>query len=235
MMGRILCVMVFASLVASAVAEPFTVNFPNKAGMKRLAYEFMAHATEDQTREITLRLVFEDGQIMDVTGNGADSKAFIDGKLDEFQYMEKLDYAPLSRGLPLVSGLCEPSKGENCKRNLECSCMDSQTCNPPDKNSDKIGCVDKTPPKNARRVGGQYVCDEGYAWNKGSTGCVKPVECPAGKIGLEGVCYDRQGSKASDMCCFLTGFGMLTVPVIAAGLAISVIVAAILYKKRKKP
>jgi len=156
-MKMLSCLAVMAILASCSAAEAATVSFPLSGSAKRLAHEFLAHPADSSGR-VSLRLNFDDGQIMDVSAAASDARLFLEGKIGEDEFRGRVDYQPVTRGPQLIKGLCEPAKGENCKKSPECACLNSQTCNPGDGGGDRAGCADKTAPANARRVGGQYVC-----------------------------------------------------------------------------
>jgi len=234
MRNRLICLLIIVTIAANALAQPIELNFPKNASFKRLAYEFIAHSPKDDSKTVTLRLMFDDGNILEVSGTAADAKAYNLGKLSDYDYSNRLDYNPLTRGPVLVPGLCEPSKGENCGKNPECACQNIQTCSPGSVNADKKGCADKKTPKNAYKLGSEYVCNEGLVWNADLTGCTEPLKCQTGEIGLEGKCYVKQGSSGSDLCCFLTGSGILAMPVITAAATLLLVLTVYVYKKRQK-
>lgn len=221
-------VLLLASLAAAEVVQ---VSVVGEGSPKQTAQSILS-ASEDPA---TLRLVFEDGQILEVTGTKADAQLFLDGGIDELEYLGKLQAAPITRGPPDVPGLCEPKKGESCLTAPECVCYSSQTCQPDSSSADVRGCVENTPPLNAHIEDGEYVCDQEYVWNGDVSGCVLPIQCPEGQMELEGACHSTAPDSSGDFCLLIFGFLLLASPFV--GLLVLVLIAAaviILLKKRKK-
>jgi len=124
---------------------------------------------------------FDDGQIMVVVGKPADGVAFLGGQITAEAFLAKLDFKPLTRGPPIMEGICEPSKGDTCQIAPECMCYPNEACQPGDQGANLKGCVAQQVPANAHLVGTEYACNDGYEWNPELTGCVQAT-APQGGV-----------------------------------------------------
>jgi hypothetical protein len=138
---------------------------------------------------VKIRQHFDDGQIMEVVGKPEDGKAFLNNQISEETFSERLEFKPLTRGPPIIPGMCEPDKGENCENCEECVCYPNEFCDPTNPKANKKGCVVKYIPPNSHLVGSEYVCDEGYEWNSDLTECVTEKKCPPNSFKFQGECY----------------------------------------------
>ena len=137
---------------------------------------------------------FDDGQVMEINGKPEDGKAFLSGQIStEIFWLERLEFKPLTRGPPIVPGICEPDKGENCENCEECVCYLNEICDPGNPKANERGCVEQYAPPHSHLVGSEYVCDEGYEWNSDLTGCVPEKKCPSNSFKFQGECYCNLG------------------------------------------
>lgn len=224
----LLMVLTLASLTT---AEVIQVNVIGEGSPQQTA-EAIVSASGDP---VTLRMVFVDGQVLEVTGTKSDARLFLSGGIDELEYLSRLETAPVTRGPLMVPGLCEPAKGESCANALECGCYDTQTCRPSSPSADFRGCVEDSPPANAHLEGGEYVCNQGYVWGGNLSACVLPVVCPEGELEVEGVCYPGgiEDSSGDGICLMLFGFILLSAPVILIGGILLLVAVFLLFRKKK--
>jgi hypothetical protein len=229
-MKKILLLLVLA-LASAASAEVVLVNVAGEGSPQETAEAIMSASGDP----VTLRLVFADGQVIEVSGNKADAQLFLSGGIDESEYLMRLETAPITRGPLVVPGLCEPAKGESCANAEECGCYDTQTCQPSSSSADFRGCVEETLPANAHLEDGEYVCDVGYVWNGDLSACIPPVVCPEGELEVDGVCYAGGVEESSDggICLLFFGFILLSAPFLLIGGLILVVVAYLVLKKKK--
>jgi len=136
---------------------------------------------------------FDDGQIMEISGAPQDGVAFVDQQLTAEQFMDALEFRPLTRGPLMVEGECEPSKGENCKDNPECGCYPGETCDPTSAQANERGCVSGAAPANSHLVGSEYVCNDGYEWSSDLSSCVPIKQCPPNAFAFQGDCHCEPG------------------------------------------
>ena len=141
---------------------------------------------------------FDVGLIMEIIGKPEDGKAFLNNEISaEIFWLERLAFKPLTRGSPIVPGICEPDKGENCENCEGCVCYPNEVCAPANPQANKKGCVEKYAPPNAHLVGSEYVCDKGYEWSSDLTGCVPEKKCPQNAFKFQGDCYCDPGYESS--------------------------------------
>ncbi|MDD5509252.1 MAG: hypothetical protein PHI12_00315 [Dehalococcoidales bacterium] len=140
-----------------------------------------------------VRQHFDDGQIMEISAIPTDGVAFISSHLSEDDFMDRLEFNPLTRGPLIVIGECEPNRGENCGNCAECGCYPNEQCDPTSAKANAQGCVEISSPPNAHLEGSQYVCNDGYEWNADLSGCVPKLECPSHAFKFQGECYCDPG------------------------------------------
>ena len=146
------------------------------------------------TGTVKIGIYFDDGQIMEIIGKPEDGKAFLSGQIStEIFWLERLEFKPLTRGPPIVPGICEPDKGENCENCEECACYPNEICDPDNPEANERGCVVVHIPANSHLVGSEYVCDEGYEWNADLTNCIPEKKCPSNAFKFQGECYCNPG------------------------------------------
>jgi hypothetical protein len=134
-------------------------------------------------KEIRIRQIFDDGQILEFTIQPKNALAFLKGQMTEARFLTNARMTPLTRGFAIVPGICEPGKGLNCKNCEACICYPNEACRPADPRANQRGCVVLSVPSNAHVVGlgSEYVCNDGYQWNKALTECIRAqgvVETP---------------------------------------------------------
>ncbi|MCF8084020.1 MAG: hypothetical protein K9M96_13075 [Deltaproteobacteria bacterium] len=136
-------------------------------------------------RQVFIEQLFDDDQIVEVAVATADAERFLNKELSTDGFLKKVTISPLTRGVLIVPGLCEPDKGKNCRNCQACVCYPNEVCAPADPRANKRGCVAKYIPENAHLVGSEYVCNAGYKWNSDITGCIdaagSSVDLPDGK------------------------------------------------------
>jgi len=136
---------------------------------------------------------FDDGQIMEISGAPQDGVAFVNQQLSAEEFMDRLAFRPLTRGPLMVSGECEPSKGETCEDSPECGCYPGETCDPTSPEANERGCVPGAAPANSHLVGSEYVCDDGYEWSSDLLSCVPVKTCPPNAFAFDGECHCEAG------------------------------------------
>lgn len=154
----------------------FDAELAKVAGILKAVSDNMPSATS-----VIIEQHFDDGQIMVIVGKPADGVAFLSGQINAEAFLAKLDFKPLTRGPPIMEGICEPSKGDTCQIAPECMCYPNEACQPGDQGANLKGCVAQQVPANAHLVGTEYVCNDGYEWNSKLTGCV-PAAAPQGGV-----------------------------------------------------
>ena len=140
------------------------------ANISKIVSEELSHVDT-----VNIRQIFDDGQIMQIrvkTGNALD---FLMHHIDRDQFLISTEPYPMTRGIRIVSGTCEPSRGDNCRNKQACSCYANEVCLPDDKDSDIRGCMAIHTPLNAHLIGREYVCNKSYVWNASLTDCVLPI------------------------------------------------------------
>jgi|GEM_PF-6548451 len=150
---------------------------------------------------------FDDGQIMAISGKPSDGKAFLAGQMSKEAFLASLDFNPVTRGPPIMAGICEPSKGENCRTAPECLCYPNEACQPGGQGANSKGCIVSQAPSNAHLAGTEYACDDGYEWSADLTDCVPEKACPENAFNFLGECeclagYARDSGGAD---CISTG------------------------------
>ncbi len=136
---------------------------------------------------------FDDGQIMEISGKPSDGAAFLNRQISEGDFMDNLEFTPLTRGPLIMPGECEPDLGDNCENRPECGCYPNENCDPADPQANERGCVELSTPENAHLEGSEYVCNEGYEWNSDLTACVPKLECPPNAFKFQGECHCDPG------------------------------------------
>jgi hypothetical protein len=232
-MKRVLIAFMAIILLQAAAAEPITVKISGDGSSDILAKEIKDRSAG--AGSVSLRLVFEDGEMLDVKARVSDADAYLKRSITDEEFLQRLEYSAATRGPVQVAKDCMPSKGQNCMKNTECSCPGQETCSPGSQKADPKGCVEDGTPRNAHLSEGRYVCDEGLVWRDDLSGCEEPTDCPDGYLELEGKCYGKGGEESSsDACCILGGVGMLSLPVLALGGAIILAAGAYAYPRLRK-
>jgi len=130
-------------------------------------------------RQVCIHQLFDDGQIVEVTVATADAQSLLNKTINTEVFLDRVRIDPLTRGVLIVPGVCEPDKGKNCQNCEACACYPNEVCSPGDPNANKRGCVMRYIPENTHLVGTEYVCKPGYKWNSALTGCVDAIGSPA--------------------------------------------------------
>jgi len=117
----------------------------------------------------------------------------VNQQLSAQEFMDVLEFQPLTRGPLLVPGECEPTSGETCADFPECGCYPGETCDPSDSRANERGCVPGPAPANAHMVGSEYVCDDGYQWNADLSACVPVQQCPPNAFVFDDDCHCEPG------------------------------------------
>jgi len=147
---------------------------------------------------VKIRQVFDNGQLIGITARSSDGKAFLNGHISEEQFwLERLQFKSITRGPPIVPGICDPNSGNNCRNCEACACYPNEFCAPDNPQANKRGCVDRYAPANAHLIGSEYVCNDGYDWNADLTGCVPEKICPPNAFKFQEVCYCNPGYEPS--------------------------------------
>jgi len=232
-MKAVLAAIAALMLLQAVAAEPITVKISGEGSSDILAKEIKNRSAGAGT--VSLRIVFEDGEMLDVTARVSDADSYLKHTLTEEEFLQRLEYSAATRGPVQVAKDCMPSKGQDCRKNVECSCPKPLACSPGSPNADPKGCVEDKQSLNAHLADGRYVCDEGLVWKDDLTGCEEPTDCPDGYVALEGKCYGKSGEESSSgVCCLLGGVGMLSLPVLALGGAILLAAGAYAYPLLRK-
>jgi len=190
-------IIVFVMLLTRACAQETNVSMPADYGPRELAQKIIEN---QKGGTADMRLVFDDGQMLDVNASAQDARQYLDGKMSDLDFLMKMETSPLTRGRPLVGDICRPDAGQDCGKNVQCACYPSQDCRPKDANADKKGCVETSKPANAHLEGEEYVCDEGLVWKNDLTGCQEKTVCPGGIIGPDGKCFTPK-KEEPETCC----------------------------------
>lgn len=177
-----------------AYAQPVSEVNDISGQLTRIA-TILSYVTEELPGVALVRVEqhFDDGQIMEISGKPADGVDFLNGQLSEDDFMDSLEFTPLTRGPLIIPGECEPGRGENCENCPECGCYPNERCDPANPQANQRGCVEVSAPANAHLEGSEYVCDEGYEWNSDLTGCVPKLECPPNAFKFQGECHCEPG------------------------------------------
>lgn len=147
---------------------------------------------------VFIRQFFDNGQILGIEARSSDGKLFLNGAISkEAFWLERLRFKWITRGPPIIEGVCDPNKGNNCKNCEACACYPNEMCAPSSLKANRRGCVAKYIPNNAHLLGSEYVCNKGYEWNRDLTGCVAEKKCPENAFRFQGDCYCDPGFEAS--------------------------------------
>jgi hypothetical protein len=224
----------------------YTESVANLGPWESLLYRYATLITiaEDYTEgaaPVIIRITYDDGHTMQVSGTPADAAAFLDGDLGIDDYEMTLTFQPITRGPVSVQTACETAEGNNCTNAQACGCYPNEACRPEDEAADARGCVLVSEPANAHLAGGRYVCDEGYVWNDTLTACEEPWTCPEDAIRLNGNCIPRE-QPAADSASTATGSGEsggLRILLMLCGAALCLlipagIVAFLLIRRRRQ-
>lgn len=145
------------------------------------------------TQGVVVIQYFDDGQIMEISGSPQDGVSFVSSQLSAEEFMDLLEFRPLTRGPLMVAGECQPSQGETCKDNPECGCYPGETCDPTSPQANDRGCVPGAAPANSHLVGSEYVCNDGYEWSGDLSSCVPVKQCPPNAFAFQGECHCEPG------------------------------------------
>jgi len=187
---------------------------------------------------VILRVTYDDGNVMQITGQMDDAAAFLEGDLTPDEYDARLDFQPLTRGPAIVAETCHIAQEDTCANSEACACYPNESCEPEDDAADLRGCVVSSEPENARLQDGQYVCDDGYVWNAGITACELPQSCPSGTFAFNGECVSRSSSAATDYDDYGGGYkplgGLVGLCGAALCLLVPVVLVVVLVLRRRK-
>lgn len=132
--------------------------------------------------EITVRQLFDDGQIMQIVSTPAQGKSFLAGEMTADDFVLALSFEPQTRGPVIVEGTCNIDAGDTCQSNQACTCYPNEECRPGDAAANSKGCVTLSEPANAHLEGSEYACNDGYVWNSDLTACEPELVCPEGMV-----------------------------------------------------
>jgi hypothetical protein len=197
MMNKLWILITLMALMACPSAQTVQVPIHGDPSIEDLSKAVRDNSIDGRT---TIVIVFDDGQMLSVTGSKADAESFLAGRIDKDEYLAKLEITPLTRGPLVTPSMCDQNRSMYCNNTVTCACYDSQECRPGDPRADKKGCVDPVPPANAHLEGAEYVCDEGLVWGKNLTGCQEKTVCPDEIIGPDGKCFTPKKEEPTTCC-----------------------------------
>jgi len=193
----------------------------------------------DDVLPVILRVTYDDGNVMQITGQMDDAAAFLESDLTPDEYDARLDFQPLTRGPTIVAETCDVAQEDTCANSEACACYPNESCEPEDDAADLRGCVVNTEPVNSRLQDGQYVCDDRYVWNADLTACELPLSCPSATFVFNGECVSRDSSAAdTDYDDYSGGYkplgGLVGLCGAALCLLVPVVVVVVLVLRRRK-
>ncbi|MBN1246145.1 MAG: hypothetical protein JXC32_00715 [Anaerolineae bacterium] len=146
----------------------------------------------DHDVAVVLRITYDDGNVIQITGRTDGAVAFHDGQLSFDEYDAMLEFRPVTRGPAITGTVCEPELGDNCATSDACACYPNESCDPDATAANARGCVLISEPANAHLNEAQYICNEGYVWNSDLTACEMPLVCPEGTFAFNGECIAHE-------------------------------------------
>ena len=192
----------------------------------------------DET-QIILKQKFDDGQVMQLKVQYEKSYAYSSGEIELESFMDSLQMVPLTRGKPIIEIECDSQN--TCLSEPDCACLDSQTCEPENSDSNIWGCVDINNIDNSELVNKNIVCKNGYVWDSTQSNCVSinSLDCNDGTIYFNGECVtanpdDNNDSDNSGALVAIGIFGLIIFSIISLVFIGVIVFIIFLIRKSKK-